>query len=50
MTHKKRSAGGCETTTADTNYSTTIIAVCTRCKAAGVRLAALLAAFLRGLA
>jgi len=50
MTHQKQSAGGCETTTADANYSTTIISVCTRCKAAGVRLAALLATFLQGLA
>ena len=50
MTHKKEFAGGFETTTADTNYSTKIISLCTRCKAAFIRLAQLLASFFRGLA
>jgi len=50
MTRTKESAGGFETTTADTKHSTKIIAFCTRCRAAFIRLAQLLASFFRGLA
>lgn len=50
MTRKKESAGGCETTTADTNNATEIIPFRTRAKALFLRVAAMLAAFLRGLA
>jgi hypothetical protein len=50
MTHKKESAGGFDTTTADTNYAIKIIPFRTRCKAAFIRLAQLLASFFRGLA
>lgn len=49
MTYKKESAGGFDTTTADTNSTFRIIPSCIRIKAAFVRLAALLATFFRGL-
>lgn len=50
MTRKKESAGGCETTTADTKYTTRIIPLCSRVKSAFLRLAAMLTTVLRGLA
>lgn len=50
MIRKKESAGGCETTTADTNNATKIIPLCTRIKALSMRLAAMLATVFRGLA
>ena len=46
----KKSAGGLETTTADSNFASRIIAFCTWLKAAIVRCAAMLATYLRGLA
>lgn len=50
MTHKKESAGGYDTATADTKLTSKIIAFCTGCKGAFIRLAQLLATFFRGLA
>lgn len=50
MIQKKTSAGGFETTTADSTDAPAIIAFCTRLKAAIVRCAAMLATYLRGLA
>ena len=50
MIHKKTSAGGFETTTADRTNTHAIIAFCTRLKAAIVRCAPMLATYLRGLA
>ena len=50
MTRKKESAGGSETTTADTKYTSRIIPLCSRFTAAFLRIAAILATVLRGLA
>ena len=50
MIHKKTSAGGFETTTADSTDAPAIIAFCTRLKVAIVHYAAMLATYLRGLA
>lgn len=50
MIHKKTSAGGFETTTADSTATHSIIAFCTRLKVAIVHYAAMLATYLRGLA
>ena len=50
MTRKKESAGGFDTHTADSKHTSKIIAFCTRCKLAFIRLAQLLATFFRGLA
>lgn len=50
MTHKKESAGGFDTTTADTKHTSKIIAFCIRCKLAFIRLAQVLATFFKGLA
>ena len=46
----KKPAGGFETTTADSNFASRIIAFCTRLKVAVVHYAAMLATYLRGLA
>ena len=46
----KKSAGGFETTTADSNFASRIIASCTRLKVTIVQYAAMLAIYLRGLA
>lgn len=48
--HKTKSAGGYDTTTADTKYANRILPFCTRCKLAFIRLAQVLATFFRGLA
>lgn len=50
MIRKKESAGGCETTTAETNNAPKIISLCTRIKAAIVGYGAMLANVFRGLA
>ena len=50
MIHKKTSAGGFETTTADSNFASRIIAFCTRLKVAIVHYAAMLATYMQGLA
>ncbi|MEC5217932.1 hypothetical protein RCH09_002896 [Actimicrobium sp. GrIS 1.19] len=50
MTHKKQSARGFETTTADTNKFSKIIALCIRIKVAFLRGASVLATCFRGLA
>ena len=50
MTHKKQSAGGFETTTADANKFSEIISLCTRIKVAFLHAASGLATCLRGLA
>ena len=50
MIHKKTSAGGFETTTADSNFSESTIAYCARLKVAIVHHASTLATVLRGLA
>ena len=50
MIQKKTSAGGFETTTADSNFAARIIAFCTRPKAAIVHYGGMLATYLRGLA
>lgn len=50
MTRKKESAGGCETTTAETNNVPKIISLCTRFWAAFIRYGAILANLFRGLA
>ena len=49
VTRKKISAGGCDTTTADTNNATETIALTVRMKQAVIRLAAWLAVAFRGL-
>lgn len=49
VTPKKISAGGCDTTTADTNNATETIAPTVRMKQAVIRLAAWLAVAFRGL-
>ena len=46
----KKSAGGFETTTADSNFASRIIAFCALLNVAIVHYAAMLAIFLRGLA
>ena len=48
MIHKKTSAGGFETTTADSSFAPGIITSCARLKAVVVRFAAMLATVLRG--
>jgi hypothetical protein len=50
MTPKKESAGGYETTTADTNNTTVIIPFRARCRLVFIRFAGMLATFFRGLA
>ena len=50
MTHKKESAGGFDTTTANTKHTSKIIAFCTRCKLAFIRLTQVLTSVLRRLA
>jgi hypothetical protein len=50
MTHKKESAGGYDTTTAEIKHAGKIIASYIRSKAALIRIGALLATFFRGLA
>ncbi len=50
MIHKKTSAGGFETTTADSNFASRIITFCTWLKVAIVHYAGMLATYLRALA
>ena len=49
MTHQKESAGGYDTTTADTKTATQTIALNVRIRQAAVRLAAIVAVIFRGL-
>lgn len=50
MTYQKRTAGGSDTTTADKHYAASILSFLSRCQAAFLRLAQLLASLFRGLA
>lgn len=50
MSHKKESAGGFETTTADANHTLKIISPLSLIGIYLIRVAAMLATFLRGLA